>query len=201
MADRRNIRGFCFTNDNTYNEALKESETIDYICSKADVRDPGIALKVYTRLSENHNFHTIVGYTFMKQLRDIVIKSGTTEDKAIPPVEIGPAPVHEEAAAPETGSDTVSPESVKVYEEFFNGEKARRLKAENETLKARQSNLLLVIAALALVIVGLFAITIWRGSLNLNDRETELQDRYSAWAEELDEREKALDARESALND
>ena len=68
MWDNLTVNGFHFDSAAEYAEAKKEFEAIEYICSKMDVNNPETAFKVYYKLLERKNLHTIVGYSFLKEL-------------------------------------------------------------------------------------------------------------------------------------
>ena len=77
------VGGFQFDDSMEYALAKKEADIIQYISDRMDLRDPQVALKVYYKLLERKDFRTVVGLSFLKQLRDFCIDSGVAPDDAI----------------------------------------------------------------------------------------------------------------------
>lgn len=228
MWDSLSVNGFSFDSTEEYNEARKESEAIDYICSKMDIHDPKTALKVYYKLLERQNLHTIIGFTFLKELRDSIISSGIVDVKSLKPIKttiafarpaknvndfgdedsleqdtaINAASNDIEGAMPENQSDNTTPtpeELEKKREENFYREKEKKLHSVIERYKVLTKKCYIVIAALAIIVIALFTISLFRNSLDITDSEAMLQDRYAGWAEQLTQKEAELAEREALL--
>ncbi|MCR5684729.1 MAG: hypothetical protein K6G81_04800 [Lachnospiraceae bacterium] len=212
MWDNLNVDGFHFDNASDYSEAKKESEAIEYICSKMDVNDPEVAFKVYYKLLERQNLHTIVGFTFLKSLRDRILEShiiNEKELKAINAPKVDLRPVEAQWSA-QTGDETsLEIDSLSSDKETAEAasviprrdkSKEKKLKVVADYYRNKYKKSFLVIAALIVVILVLFGITYYRGNLNLDDAEVMVQDKYAAWAEELAEKEAQLDLRTRELN-
>ena len=203
------VNGFHFDNAGEYADAKKENETIEYISSKMNLSDPEVAFKVYYKLLERQNLHTIVGFSFLKELRDRIIKSGIikeeelrsinapkvtlagkTEDKSVgdeTSLEIGSL-VKENSDVPIVSQDITRSKS-----------KEKRLKAVADYYRLKNKRCYIVITALIFVIIIFIGISYYRGNLNFDDAEVAVQNKYSAWAEELAEKEALLDARAKEL--
>lgn len=225
MWDNMNVKGFQFDTAAEYAEAKHEAEAIEYICSKMDVNDPQIALKVYYKLLERKNLHTVFGVIFLKELRDRIINAGLAEDSDLKYIH---APSFESDLfnANETGdetaleNDSLISEASEDVEDKLKGpelDKSDEVKKLNRDLSIYRDNekkiksvaehyrkitktCYVVIIALIVVIVCFFGIAYYNNNLSFKDKEIEVQDKYSAWAEELQQREYELDLREAELN-
>ena len=226
MWDNLTIKGFHFNSAKEYADAKKESETIDYICSRMDISNPEIALKVYIKLLDKQTLNTVLGICFLKQLRDTVIASGMIDEEELKTIH-SPSLMPEEdstefgdetallnsqtaseyASDVDTGipdddddkpSDTIRRLTREVNDRA-NGEK--QAKNMIEYLKSKIKKIWLLVFGLIIVIGILFAIAVHNNNLVFVDEEIALQDKYSAWEEELTAREEAVKAREKALED
>ena len=77
------IGGFQFDDSMEYALAKKESDIIGYITERMNINDPQVALLVYYKLLERQDMKTVVGLSFLKQLRDYCVESGVVEDSQI----------------------------------------------------------------------------------------------------------------------
>lgn len=229
MWDNLTVNGFQFENANEYAEAKKEAEGIEYIVSKMDISDPEIALKVYYKLLDRKNLKTVVGYTFLKELRDFCVSSNIVSEDQIRSIYFTSTGVSKnkissfgDEASLEIDSAIVNgnPEIDDDFDAFdnseakINDENAKKLKRDiqnhiaqekkltsvAEQYRIRSKRYFCIIAALLIVILALFAISIYKGTLPYTDVETEIQNKYAKWAEELDERENAIKIREQQIS-
>lgn len=228
MWDNLTIDGFSFSGAKEYEEAKREYETISCICSKMDVNNPEISLKVYNKLTDRGSLHSIVGITFLKSMRDNVIRSGILTDEEMRPLN---APIltaaesmsvlGDEAAlendsliseaskdveenigdnAEDNNDEAVKEQRIKSREDAETKKKAKQYKEIADYYRDKVKKLTIVIVAMMIVIIFLFVVAIKNKNLNLTTEEIAVQDKYAQWAEELDAREKALEERENALN-
>lgn len=207
MWDNLTVNGFHFDTAAEYADAKKEYEAIEYICSKMDISDPEIAFKVYYKLLERKNLHTIVGYSFLKELRDKIADSGIIKDEELRSINAPKVSVKNESEK-NIGDET----SLEIDSLANNGEasvdkpkereksKEKKLKAVADYYRLKTRKCYIVIAALAVIIIAFFAISYYRGNLNFNDAEVIVQNKYSAWAEELAEKEHTLEMRSRELD-
>lgn len=228
MWNNLTVKGFQFDNSADYAEAKREAEAIDYIASKMNLNDPQIALKVYYKFLERNNFHTVVGISFLKQLRDFCVESELVNDEQIKSINItdktqikGKIDSYGDESALET-DNLISESQNQVDSEFNNYDQTasseiseverdlkksiqnhlareKKLKTVAEHYRSKMRTCYLVIAALVVVVIALFAISIHRGNLPYNDLESEIQNKYAAWAEELTDWEASLKEREITM--
>ena len=221
------VGGFQFDDSMEYALAKKEADIIQYISDRMDLRDPQVALKVYYKLLERKDFQTVVGLSFLKQLRDFCIDSGVAPDDAIKLIgirndkkgklssfgdenalEIDSA-ISESTADMENGFEKLD---TKINEEFLETErelkrdiqnhisKENKFKAVADHYRTKVKKCYLVIVGLAVVIIVLFIMAITSGNTPFSDTEKDIQNRYAAWAEELAERESVVMEKENAFN-
>lgn len=219
MRDNLTVHGFYFESSAEYVEAKREAEAIEYISLKMDINNPQIAMKVYYKLLERNNLHTIVGVTFLKELHDRIVSAGLIEEKNIKAIVIkantGEKPLteygDEEALITDTknhndADDIEADESamealqnVKTNENEpnrkFGREREEKLKKVADYYRTKVKKCYIIITALALIIAAMFAISIYNGDFKSNNAEIELQDKYAAWEEELQNWENELKER------
>ena len=226
MWDNLTIKGFHFNSAKEYADAKKESETIDYICSRMDINNPEIALKVYIKLLDKQTMNTILGICFLKQLRDTVLASNMIDEEELKTIH-SPSFMTEEdstefgdetallnsqsaseyaadvdAGIPEDEDDKPS-DTIRRLTRELNDRANKEKQAKNmvDFLKSKIKKIWLLVFGLIIVIGILFAIAVHNNNLVFVDEEIALQDKYSAWEEELTAREEAVKAREKALEE
>ncbi|MBO4510698.1 MAG: hypothetical protein J5718_05075 [Lachnospiraceae bacterium] len=222
------MSGFQFDDSMEYALAKKEADIINYIIERMDMSDPQVALKVYYKLLERQDLKTVVGHTFLKQLRDFCVQNGVADDESIRLISIKSDKKGKLASFGDENAleiDSAISDSTKdmdkgfekldtkISEEF--SEKEKELKRNIQDLKSKESKFkavadhyrnkvkrcYLVIAGLVIVIIVLFVMAISTGNTPFTDAEEDIQNRYAAWAEELSAKENYLTEREKALGE
>ena len=215
------VGGFLFDDSMEYARAKKESDIINYISERMDISDPQIALKVYYKLLDRQDMKTVVGLTFLKQLRDFCVDNGIVDESQIKVISIpseqskkGKVSSYGDENALEIDSAIAESSSDmdnrfdrldnKIEEEFSETEKALKRDIQNhisqenkyknvaDYYRAKTKKCYYGIAALVIIIIVLFIMAIKNGDTPFTDAEKDIQDRYAAWAEDLAEREAAL---------
>lgn len=171
-------------------EARRESDLVRQLRAKADLSDGGTALKIYNKVIQDKLFHTLVGYAFMEELREVIIDSGVAEEG-----ELADLPEAETADRGQTGSSMLAGRRDR-YQKMYEGQKLL-----NKKLK-------IGIAALVILLIGFVAInfkfeySIFTFFTNYKaNMEEELIDKYKNWEIELQERQQALEQKEGADQD
>lgn len=222
------VSGFQFDDSMEYALAKKEADIINYIIERMDISDPQVALKVYYKLLERQDLKTVVGHTFLKQLRDFCVQNGVADDESIRLISIKSDKKGKLASFGDENAleiDSAISDSTKdmdkgfekldtkISEEF--SEKEKELKRNIQDLKSKENKFkavadhyrnkvkrcYLVIAGLVIVIIVLFVMAISTGNTPFTDAEEDIQNRYAAWAEELSAKENYLTEREKALGE
>lgn len=224
MRDNLTVHGFYFESSGEYVEAKREAEAIEYISLKMDINNPQIAMKVYYKLLERQNLHTIVGLTFLKELHDRIVSAGLIEEKNIKSIMIKAntggktiteygdeealvTDTHNHNNADEIEEDEGVREAIQKVQTTekeqnlkFSREREKKLKTVADYYHTKVKKCYIIITALALIIAAMFGISIYNGSFSSNNAEIELQNKYAAWEEELQNRENELKERESRLD-
>lgn len=222
------IGGFQFDDSMDYALAKKESDIIEYVSERMNISDPQVALLVYYKLLDRQDMKTVVGLTFLKQLRDYCIQSGVVEDSQIKMIPIKSENVKQGKLSSYGDEDALETDAAisqgeesmdegfntlenKIEEEFSNEEKQlkrdikshidreNKLKSVADHYKNKVKKCYYVISALFIIILILFILAVKSGNTPFSDTEKNIQDKYAAWAEELSEREQAIREKESQL--
>lgn len=222
------IGGFQFDDSMDYALAKKESDIIEYVSERMNISDPQVALLVYYKLLDRQDMKTVVGLTFLKQLRDYCIRSGVVEDSQIKMIPIKSENVKQGKLSSYGDEDALETDAAisqgeesmdegfnalenKIEEEFSNEEKQlkrdikshidreNKLKSVADHYKNKVKKCYYVISALFIIILILFILAVKSGNTPFSDTEKNIQDKYAAWAEELSEREQAIREKESQL--
>lgn len=157
-------------------EAKKEAEAIKYIRSKADLGDVQTALRVYNRLVEKKTLVTVVGVSFLQELRTQILSAGVVAESSLLPL---PKP-KQYPRGPEQKKLTKEQKLIEYY----------RDKSKNQRI---------LILALCVGFVALFFIRLFGTSSPFWDYEKKVLDEYGGWRDELVQKEQELHAWEEEL--
>jgi hypothetical protein len=215
--DVRNVHrvdGFAFEGDSDAAKAQKEAQGVAYIRAKIDINDPANALLMYNKIVDQGLFETAVGYAYLKELQEALLRIDTISDKDIHPIRVK----HEAAQADYKNEKTASPQAkdaavsggstrkkaeksdnmylAGAHDVPDNG-KHRREICVNYKIRFRLAAFLCVIFGAC--VVGMFAITSTTNNATVLNYETEIINKYEDWDAQLTERENAVKAREEEL--
>lgn len=177
------VAGYLFMDANDYREAKREEETIEYIKANTDLRDINKAVKLYQKLVERKTLKTVVGFAFLNELRDRILREGILTEDKLPCIQVekNVKPIRENSGPTNHEAEV---KHQKVLEEY-------RIKLRNTRI---------VSAFLVVIIIAMFLISIFSNRSIPSDYETKILDKYAAWEEELDARQQELDQREAELS-
>ena len=178
MEGKYTYQGFTFMSDEELSEAKKEAEVVAYIRSRADLNNAKTVMKLYNRLIEKGTLVTVLGISFLKELRSRAIELGVIAESSLRPL---PEPVRR--GRPQGGKEI---------------SKDRRLM---EVYKERSQKLTFVVVVLCIVIVVLFAIRMFGTASPFADYEQKVLNEYAGWKEELTEKEEQLHSWEESLTE
>lgn len=175
------ILGYTFSDEESYLEAKKEADKINYILEKTDIDKEKTLFELYNALNDDNVFRTIIGYNFLTQLRKRILSRTTTKDDEISPIKI---------------NSNNLPSSVKEFSAMQNENKKRQYKklSENYHIKLRNSriiNIFLVVLIMVMIVISLYA-----DRTVFQKFEESIVNKYAAWQEELEARETALEQKE-----
>ena len=172
---------FMFESREAYDCAKKENEVVKQIRKKMDLDDPKVALKVYNKAVTGKIFDTVIGYSFLAELRETIIKAELATEEMLPDIPIR--------------------ESKPQARDIMPDRKARNIKykALYERQKLLNRKFKIIIAGLVILIAGFvfinlrFEYTIFTYFTNYKAKmEEELIDKYEGWSEKLQEKERQL---------
>lgn len=188
MAEKLMVGQFCFEDKETYELAQKEAQFIDAMRNKYNLSDGKNALKIYLKAVEEKVFSTIVGYSFLNELRLTILKMGKIPEKKLPVI-----PVKSGSGG---GAAPVAATSVSTIGKGDAGARYKRLYEGQCILNKR----LKVVLFAAIVLVIAFVIIDWKSQYSVftyftdykAKMEEELVNKYEEWEMNLQERENAL---------
>ncbi len=184
------LDGYQFKDQQEFQRAKKEKETIAYLMANTDSSDMKALLKIYNRSVDKQSFQTIIGQQFLCDLRKRLVGSGLVSEDTLAPIQI----VSEGNVAGKSG-DKAAAAKVEKYKEAY------------EDAVAGQKIKNIIIAALIVIIIGMVAITastrysVFTYFTNYEeDIRNEIIDEMQQWEKELEEREKALEQTETIVD-
>lgn len=177
------VAGYSFTDAQAYKDAKREAETVDYIRANTDLSDLNKAVKLYQKLTERKTLKTVVGYGFLKELQERILKEGILSPENIPGI-----PVERDEKL------------IKVYKNQLDQENEKRHQEIIDDYRIKLKNSRIISLFLALIIIGMLVIAFLNDNVIVNNKENEIINKYSEWKEELEAREKALEEREAAIS-
>lgn len=174
MEKEYKVSGYSFSDVLDYKEAKRESETIEYIKANTDLNDKNKVLKLYHKLVERKTLNTIVGYGFLKELRDEIIGDGIINKENLPGIPIEKKSKQNNITSPDHNMEVKNHKQIQEY----------RIRHRN----SRIINLFLILIIFVMIIINVMS----DRSL-FQDYEEKIVNRYASWEEDLTEREKELE--------
>lgn len=170
--EKREIDGYKFLNKRDYVKAEREKAVIEQMKSEFNWKNPSIAFKLYNKIIDKSSFTTIIGIEFLKELKEIIEKSGIGTQESLRPI-------------PVKKQEIKVDEYQILYEEAKNSGRIKTI----------------IIAFLVLIIAGMLAVSYFTPYNIFTDYEGKIKDQYSAWEEELKEWEEELIKKEEILKE
>lgn len=177
------VNGFIFSTNEDFRRAKEEQEAIDHFKAKIDLTNANDTLKLYNRFIEKNTFRTPVGYLFLKELQESILRSGLIKPEEMKKINY---------ISQDTGKKTDINEAnylpLNKYKEMV----------ENLKIKLRNSRIINVF--LLAIVIAMIIIAIYSDKTVFTNFENDVLDRYASWEEELKLKEKELQERETQLN-
>ncbi|MDF2908288.1 MAG: hypothetical protein K0R34_3609 [Herbinix sp.] len=177
------VAGYIFADAHNYKEAKREEETVEYIKANTDLNDLNKALKLYHKLVERKTLKTIVGYTFLNDLRNKILNAGIVTRENLPDIQI-----------------EKSDKEPRVYDNVLEKEQVQRHLTMIEDYKVKLRNSRIISIFLAAIIIIMIVIAVFSDRSMYSIYENQVIDKYVGWQTELETREKALEEKEKALD-
>lgn len=172
------VDGFVFSSYKEAQIALKEQQNIEVIRERTQFSDSKSVYELYTKLIERNMFKTMVGYSFLYELRYHLITDFGYEESDLPTVELPKRMEYEKVGELNRGI----------------------MEAKIQRLLVIEKRMTIVIAALSVMVLCMFIIAAVNPNVGYVNTENKIINKYSAWEEELDQREKAVEEKEEQLN-
>ena len=171
------VGGFVFPSYKEAQNAIKEQKNIEIIRQRTPMTDGKSVYKVYTKLVEGDMFHTMVGYSFLYELRSKLIFEFQYSEEELLNVTL----------PKQMDYDVVTKKNKDVMD------------AKISRLMVVKKRMQIVIFALVVMIVAMFVIAVINPNAHYIDVENKVLNRYASWEEELDLREQAVKDKEAEL--
>lgn len=191
MLEKYTIEHFEFEDKETYERALKEYHVIKAM-KKQHRLNGKMAVRLYQKAIEEKVFSTIVGYSFLEELRRIIRKTGAAKES-----DLAAIPVYGKQGHTASGTEEHPGGNRVTVKRSDHLEKYKRL-YEGQCLLNRR--LKIVVVALVLLVAAIVIIDLkseYSVFTYFTDykakMEEELIDKYENWESELKAREDALE--------
>ncbi len=172
------VEGFVFPSYKEAQIAQKEQANIEAIRKRMQGSDGKAQYELYNKLMERSMFHTMVGYSFLYEMRHRLMEVYGYREQELPNIELPKRMEYDKVAQ-------------------LNQSKMETKLQDLMVIKTRMS---ITIVVLLLVIVGMFIIAAVNPNVGYINAEHKLLNKYSAWQEDLEEREAVVKEKEEQLN-
>ncbi len=181
MENQGNINNFVFESREDYENAKEEWQFIQKTAGNIDLTQPKNALKVYNKFVADKRFSTIVGYSFLHELRLFIMESGMVSAENLAEIPVKQMAEKRNDIIPER------PSQEGKFRRLYEGQQLINKKLKIALLAA-------VIVLIGFVVINFkFEYTIFTYFTDYKaNMEEELIDKYEHWESELEEREKKL---------
>ncbi len=181
QSDKWVVQCFSFANSNDYEKAKKEQETVAYIKSNTNLSNIKVVAKLYSSLIEKETFDTIIGYTFLQELRQLLLSQDMITEAALPPIPV-------DAKEAKLLKETVANEQLEKYKNLY-------IKTSHKKKISLYANFFLVTIVIIMMILSVMTKSQANGKF-----EEKILNQYASWKQELQQKEEELDKRENILN-
>lgn len=166
------VDGYVFRSPEAAKQARKELEGIRFVKKQMDTKSPETVLRVYNQILQEKLFHTVVGYSFLRELQEYLKCSPEIDDEYI--------------------------RALDVKDGYMQGE-ASAHSGEEEKIKHQLSVSFIANIILVLLVVAMMVLMHFSDNATILNYENKIIDRYEHWEKELQEREKAVKEKEKEL--
>lgn len=177
------VDGYVFSTEAEYKDALNEKKGVDYMKSRTNMNNVQNVKEVYEKVLEKNIFKTQIGYNFMRELQEVLMKSSLVSAEEIKNI---PVEGREDKRTLET-----------------NKQLRERIKNIEADYKNKFFNSIFLNVALIIMIIVIIVITMNSKNTNILNYKNRLDAEYTSkeddlaeWEEELEEREKMLESEE-----
>lgn len=168
----------------------KEQAYITQLKKNMNPEDVAGLYHLYQKLTEKTYFRTDVGFGFLAELREYLVKNG---------YEIDPYTMPQLQKNKKVSEEHAETHLLRKYEKLC--EKQEHTEKELERLNLIRIRLTIAVAALVVVVIGMIFIAVTNKNVGYFNAEQKVQDKYAYWEEQLDAREKELQEWEQELSE
>lgn len=175
------VDGYVFETEEEYNDAVKEKRGVDYMRSHTNMNNIQNVFEVYEKVLEKNIFKTPIGYNFMRELQEVLVKSKLIEDEDIKNIKVE-----------NNGAK-------KILES--NKQLKKKLSDVESVYKNRFFNSVVLNVGLVILIIIIIVITTNSNNTNILNYKNRLDAEYTSKEDELAEWEEELRIREELLEE
>lgn len=172
------VDGFVFPSYKEAQVALKEKETINTIQNRIDMDNASAIYQLYEKMVQRDMFKTVVGYSFLCQLRHHLVTDFLYNEDDLSPISLPKLMEYDKVSELNKGV----------------------LESKVENLLITKKRMTIVIAALVFMIVAMFIIAAVNPNAGYINAENKVLNKYSSWQEDLEQRERVIKEKEAELN-
>ena len=172
------VEGFVFPSFKEAQIAQKEQSNIEVIRKRIQDADSQSIYELYCKLIEREMFKTMVGYSFLYELRHRLMEEFEYETDQLPNIQLPKRMEYDKVAQLNHG----------------------RMETKIQQLMVIKTRMTITIVALLCVIIGVFIIAAVNPNVGYVNTENKILNKYSAWQEDLERREQVIKEKEEQLN-
>ncbi len=172
------VEGFIFADRQDYEDAKKEAESIEYMKAKIDLSNQGKMVKLYRKLVKYKILRTVVGYTFLKELQERLLKEGIVHNGSLQGIPI-----------------TKDGKEAKALSGMLKDPEKKQVQLLSD-YRIRLRNSKIISIFLFVIIMIMMFISVFSDRSKFTNYENKILNKYSAWEENLTAREKSLQEKE-----
>ncbi len=190
MEEKWIVGSYSFEREDMYQRAVKENTVIQSMRQRYDLKNPKIALKVYQKAMEEQAFVTILGYSFLDELRQNIVASSESADEKMPHIAVN-ASLATESFRGVKGAGENRGKVGKSQKEKY------KLLYEAQCISNKKMKMVTIASIVLLVAFVIIDIKTQNSIFNYftdyeAKMEEELVNKYQEWEEQLEQREKNL---------
>lgn len=171
------VEGFVFPSYKEAQIAQREQVNIDAIRKRMRGADGKTQYELYCKLMERDMFNTMVGYSFLYELRHSLMETYGYREQELPNIELPKRMEYDKVT------------------QFNQG----KMESKIQHLMMIKTRMTITIVALIFIIVGMFIIAAVNPNVGYINTENKILNKYSAWQEDLERREAAVKEKEEQL--
>ena len=171
------VDGFVFPSYKEAQIAIKEQKNIEVIRTQTASSDGEAMHELYVKLLERNMFKTVVGFSYLYELRRHLTDEFGYDEQELPEVTLPKRMQY----------DTVSEINQGVLE------------SKIQQLMLIKKRMTIVIVALIFMVVAMFVIAAINPNVGYINTENKIINKYEVWQQELEQREKTVQEKEAEL--